>query len=100
MRTGGVAPPLARARNSRFLSLAEPKEISRGVLTGLSLRTIAQQLHRCPSIHICESMVAFTYEGIDTSLLVSDLIVSRVELEELCTLWDETRHWESIVPLA
>ena len=38
-----------RARNSRFLSLAEREEISRGVLTGLSLRTIAQQLHRCPS---------------------------------------------------
>ena len=49
MRTGGVAPPLVRVRNSRFLSLAEREEISRGVLTGLSLRTIAQQLHRCPS---------------------------------------------------
>ncbi len=49
MRTGGVAPPLVRARNSRFLSLAEREEISRGVLTGLSLRAIAQQLHRCPS---------------------------------------------------
>ena len=49
MRTGGVAPPLVSKRSSRFLSLAEREEISRGVLTGLSLRTIAQQLHRYPS---------------------------------------------------
>ena len=49
MRTGGVAPPLVRKASSRFLSLAEREEISRGVLTGLSLRTIAQQLHRYPS---------------------------------------------------
>ena len=45
-------------------------------------------------------MVGFTYECIDTSLLVSDLIVSRVELEEWCASWDETGHWESRESLA
>lgn len=49
MRTGGVAPPLVRKRSSRFLSLAEREEISRGVLTGLSCRAIATALKRSPS---------------------------------------------------
>jgi IS30 family transposase len=49
MRTGGVAPPKVESRGSRFLSLAEREEISRGVLTGLSCRVIAAQLHRSAS---------------------------------------------------
>lgn len=49
MRTGGVAPPLVRKRSARFLSLAEREEISRGVLSGLSCRVIAQGLNRAPS---------------------------------------------------
>lgn len=48
-RTGGVAPPMVKSRSSRFLSLAEREEISRGVLAGLSCRAIAAQLRRSPS---------------------------------------------------
>lgn len=48
-RTGGVAPPKVESQSSRFLSLAEREEISRGVLTGLSCRVIATALNRAPS---------------------------------------------------
>ena len=47
-RTGGIRP--APKRRSRFaLTLAEREEISRGVATGHSIRTIASQLGRAPS---------------------------------------------------
>ena len=47
-RTGGIRP--APKRRSRIaLTLAEREEISRGVATGLSVRTIASQLSRAPS---------------------------------------------------
>ena len=48
MRHGGI-PPLARQRSAKALSLAEREEISRGVVTGESLRAIAQRLRRAPS---------------------------------------------------
>lgn len=47
-KTGGIRPP-RRVRSSRTLSLAEREEISRGVVTGRSLRSIATALHRAPS---------------------------------------------------
>jgi IS30 family transposase len=45
---GGIAPP-TRRRSSRSLSLREREEISRGLVSGLSLRLIAARLGRAPS---------------------------------------------------
>jgi IS30 family transposase len=47
-RTGGIRPP-QRTRSQRSLTLAEREEISRGVVVGQSLRTIAASLGRAPS---------------------------------------------------
>ncbi len=47
-RTGGIRPP-QRQRSQRALTLAEREEISRGVVAGQSLRTIAVSLGRAPS---------------------------------------------------
>jgi len=47
-RTGGIRPP-QRRRSQRALTLAERAEISRGVVAGQSLRSIATSLHRAPS---------------------------------------------------
>ena len=47
-RTGGIRPP-KRVRSRRTLSLAEREEISRGVVAGQSLRSIAASLKRAPS---------------------------------------------------
>jgi IS30 family transposase len=46
-RTGGIQPP-RRRRARRALTLAEREEISRGVIAGLSVRTIAHSLERAP----------------------------------------------------
>ena len=46
--TGGIRPP-KRTRSRRALSLAEREEISRGVVAGHSLRSIAESLRRAPS---------------------------------------------------
>jgi IS30 family transposase len=46
--TGGIRPP-RRTRSRRVLSLAEREEISRGVVAGRSLRSIAASLNRAPS---------------------------------------------------
>jgi IS30 family transposase len=45
---GGIRPA-PRRRSRRVLSLDEREEISRGVAAGVSLRSIAGQLHRAPS---------------------------------------------------
>jgi IS30 family transposase len=42
-RTGGIRPPVRR-RSSRALTLAEREEISRGLASGGSLRSIAVRL--------------------------------------------------------
>ena len=47
-RTGGIRPP-QRTRSQRSLTLAEREEISRGVIVGQSLCTIAASLGRAPS---------------------------------------------------
>jgi IS30 family transposase len=47
-RTGGIRPP-QRTRSQRSLTLAERKEISRGVAAGQSLRWIAASLGRAAS---------------------------------------------------
>lgn len=47
-RTGGIRPPVRR-RSSRSLALAEREEISRGIASGRSLRSIALRLGRAPS---------------------------------------------------
>ncbi len=47
-RTGGIQPP-ARKRAQNCLSLSEREEISRGLVAGLSIRTIATDLGRSPS---------------------------------------------------
>jgi IS30 family transposase len=47
-RHGGIAPAVRR-RSQRVLTLAEREDISRGIASGCSLRTIAQQLRRAPS---------------------------------------------------
>ncbi len=46
--TGGIRPP-TRQRSRLALSLIEREEISRGIATDLSIRTIAAQLNRAPS---------------------------------------------------
>ena len=48
-RTGGIRPP-ERKRPNRCLSLSEREEISRGIVVGLSIRTIASDLGRAPSM--------------------------------------------------
>jgi IS30 family transposase len=48
LQTGGIRPP-KRVRSHRTLSLAEREEISRGVVAGRSLRSIAATLNRAPS---------------------------------------------------
>ncbi len=48
VRTGGIRPP-HRQRSGRALTLAEREEISRGVVAGQSLRSIAMSLGRAPS---------------------------------------------------
>jgi IS30 family transposase len=47
-QTGGIRPP-KRVRSRRTLSLAEREEISRGVVSGRTLRSIAVSLNRAPS---------------------------------------------------
>ena len=47
-RTGGIRPA-ERTRSLKSLSLVEREEISRGLVAGLSIRTIATQLDRAPS---------------------------------------------------
>ena len=47
-RFGGFRPP-ARQRSKLALTLSEREEISRWIVSGLSLRTIARQLGRAPS---------------------------------------------------
>lgn len=47
-RTGGIRPP-ERKRSSRTLSLSEREEISRGLVTGHSIRSMAAELGRAPS---------------------------------------------------
>jgi IS30 family transposase len=46
--TGGIRP-VERRRSKRVLSLSEREEISRGVVAGASMRTIAARLGRAPS---------------------------------------------------
>ena len=46
--TGGIHPA-QRKRSSRSLTLQEREEISRGVVAGCSLRSIAASLGRAPS---------------------------------------------------
>ena len=47
-RTGGIRPP-PRQRSCLALTLAEREEISRGIVSDHSIRTIASQLGRAPS---------------------------------------------------
>jgi len=47
-RTGGIRPP-PRCRSTLALELSEREEISRGVMAGLSVRTMAHALDRAPS---------------------------------------------------
>jgi IS30 family transposase len=47
-QTGGIQPP-ARKRSHRSLSLSEREEISRGLVAGLSIRSIATSIGRAPS---------------------------------------------------
>ena len=47
-RFGGIRPS-GRQRSRLALTLSEREEISRGIVGGLSLRTIARQLGRAPS---------------------------------------------------
>jgi transposase, IS30 family len=46
--TGGIRPA-KRRRSARALSLAEREEISRGIVIGRSIRSIALELGRAPS---------------------------------------------------
>jgi IS30 family transposase len=47
-QTGGIRPP-KRVRSGQTLSLAEREEISRGVVSGRSFRSIASSWNRAPS---------------------------------------------------
>ncbi len=51
--TGGIRPP-PRRRSRLALTLSEREEISRGIVSDLSLRSIADQLGRSPSTISCE----------------------------------------------
>ena len=46
--TGGIRPP-QRRRSRLALSLSEREEVSRGVVAGRSIRSIAESLGRAPS---------------------------------------------------
>ena len=46
--TGGIRPPI-RKRSKRALTLSEREEISRGIVSDLSIRSIAKHLNRSPS---------------------------------------------------
>ena len=48
MKTGGLRPP-ERRRSKLALTLAEREEISRGLVAGLSIRSIATELKRTAS---------------------------------------------------
>lgn len=48
-RSGGVPPLVVKSRGPRFLTLWEREEISRALLMGESIRSIADQLGRSPS---------------------------------------------------
>ena len=48
MKTGGLRPP-ERKRSRSSLTLAEREEISRGLVAGLSIRSIAADLKRAAS---------------------------------------------------
>src|ERR1700730_2677984 len=47
-RHGGIAPPV-RHRSQQALTLAERKDISRGIASGCAMRVIARGLRRTPS---------------------------------------------------
>jgi IS30 family transposase len=47
-QTGGIRP-VQRSRSSNALTLAEREEISRALVTGKSIRSIAARLGRAPS---------------------------------------------------
>lgn len=47
-RSGGIRPP-DRKRRDTYLSIEEREDISRGIVAGLSIRSIAQSLGRAPS---------------------------------------------------
>src|SRR5690606_41886865 len=47
-QTGGIRPP-ERKRSSRSLSLSDREEISRGIVVGRSIRSIAAELGRAAS---------------------------------------------------
>ena len=46
--TGGIRPPI-RKRSRLALTLSDREEISRGIVVGLSIRSIAENIHRSPS---------------------------------------------------
>ena len=54
--SGGIRPP-PRRRSRLALTLSEREEISGGIASDLSLRNIAAQLGRSPSVNSC-AMVA------------------------------------------
>lgn len=49
MRSGGVPPLVVKSRGPRFLSVFEREEISRALLRGSGIRSIARELNRSPS---------------------------------------------------
>lgn len=65
--TGGIRPPVRR-RSRLALTLSEREEISRGVATEQSLRTIAKQLKRAPSTISCEINRNLGYDSYRASL--------------------------------
>ena len=56
-RTGGIRPALRR-RSRRSLTLVEREEISRGIVSGCSMRSIAAALGRSPSTSPSPGIVA------------------------------------------
>ena len=62
-RTGGIRPP-QRTRSRTALSLAEREDISRGVVAGRSVRSIAATLARSPSTVSREIAGVITESGV------------------------------------
>lgn len=64
-RTGGMSPP-PRRRSASALELAEREEISRGLMAGRSMRTMARALGRAPSTvsrEICRNGGRWAYRA-------------------------------------
>ena len=75
--TGGIRPP-DRKRSVNSISVAEPEDISRGLVAGLSIRSIASRLGRAPSTITREwrvEMLPISFRSYLTIIIYRRLII-------------------------